>query len=576
MPLDLEIIDKEGNSHPTDVNTIMGQLQNAGYSPKATTPDGMNIIMTDDQGDYTMPINEVLQNVGVKLAGVKPQGADESGINALWRYGVESLPEDDDVRKAFITSKLSKEAGVQNPQVQGKGSDWYYFNPEQRKWMALTSGEGMTTATLAGLAPTALKAIGAAIGGTSAAIAGGGIASAATGAAGAVLGGRGGHYLNKLISSGLDPDIGRLESEYADKKHGKGALNHLVGDLGENKLDMALDGVTGGFAGAVPKLFAKGAISQATRGAGSALKTAGNVTQGAANVVDNQIGRAIIRSPVTGGLELGAFAAQAPGYIATKGTELINRGAKWLGNKTGGDATTKAMTASKPQGSWGRIGEAARQKVSEWGGKTAQFTDDLMQPRGPSDEIVSAAEKAAENVAKVNKPKPKVEMIGAEEVRPKASARDIMGNLGEKIGFKINPKAFLKEGQAYINPKGATDDVASVLAAQKRAQNSMAGGKTGEAVGKTLDDFRRAGKGIEDGLDYATKKALGGVRNTGKLASATGRGMQTLGTLTNPWENRLLARQGLDQVSKKPKDYEPEELRAFFKKTNAKKLYGGQ
>jgi hypothetical protein len=295
-------------------------------------------------------------------------------------------------------------------------------------------------------------------------------------------------------------------------------------------------------------LFAKGAISQATRGAGSALKTAGNVTQGAANVADNQFGRAIIRAPITGGLEAGAFAAQAPGYAVTKGTELINRGAKWLGNKTGG----------------------------KWGGKTAQFTDDLMTPRGPADEIVSAAEKTAEGIAKVNKPKPKVQMIGAEEARPRATARDIMGNLGEKIGFKLNPKGFLKEGQAYINPKGATDDVASVLAAQKRAQNSMQGGKAGEAVGKGMDAFRKAGKGIEDGLDYATKKALGGIRNTGKLASATGRGMQTLGTLTNPWENRILARQGLDQVSKKPKDYEPEELRAFFKKQNAKKLYGGQ
>jgi hypothetical protein len=542
MPLDFEIMDKEGNTHPTDVNTLMGQLQSAGYNPKATTPDGMNVIMTDDEGDYTLPMDQVLQNVGFKLAGAKPQDADESGINAMWRYGVESLPEDDDVRKAFITSKLSKEAGVQNPQVQGKGSDWYYFNPEQRKWMALTSGEGMTTATLAGLAPTALKAIGAAVGGAGGAVAGGGLASAATGAAGAVLGGRGGHYLNKVISSGLDPDIGRLESEYADKKHGKGTLNHLAGDMKDNWGDMALDGATGGLAGAVPKLFAKGAISQATRGTGAALKTAGNVTQGAANVVDNQLGRAIIRAPITGGLEAGAFAAQAPGYIVTKGTELLNRGAKWLGNKTGG----------------------------KWGGKTAQFTDDLMQPRGPADEIVSAAEKTAEGIAKVNKPKPKVQMIGAEEVRPKATARDIMGNLGEKIGFKLNPKGFLKEGNAY------TDDAAKVLAEGKRAQNSMAGGKTGEAVGKTVDDIRKAGKGIEDTLDYATKKALGGIRNTGKVASGVGRGMQTLGTLTNPWENRILARQGLDQVSKKPKDYEPEELRAFFKKQNAKKLYGGQ
>lgn len=540
MPLDFEIIDKEGNTHPTDVNTIMGQLQNAGYSPKATTPDGMNVIMTDDQGDYTMPIGEVLQNVGVKLAGVKPQGADESGINALWRYGVESLPEDDDVRKAFITSKLSKEAGVQNPQVQGKGSDWYYFNPEQRKWMALTSGEGMTTATLAGMAPTALKAVGSAAGGMLGTIAGGGLLSAATGAAGAIGGGRLGDAANKMIAGGLDPEISKLSAEHAEQKHGKGAFNQTVGHLKDNWGDMALDGATGGLAGAVPKLFAKGAISQATRGTGAALKTAGNVTQGAANVVDNQLGRALIRSPVTGGLEAGAFAAQAPGYIVSKGTELANRGAKWLSNKTGG----------------------------KFGSKVAQFTDDLMTPRGPTDEILSAAENAAENVAKVKKPVGP--MIGAEETAPKATARDIMGNLGEKLGFKWTPKNYLEKGGVY------SDDAANVLAEGKRAKNSMAGGKAGEAVGKTVDDFRKAGKGIEDGLDYVTKKALGGIRNTGKVASGTGRSMQTLGTLTNPWENRILARQGLDRVSKVPEDVDTDELRAFFKKKNANKLYGAR
>lgn len=569
MPLDLEILDKEGNTHPMDINTIMGQLESAGYSPKATTPDGMNVIMTDDQGDYTMPIDQVLQNVGAKLAGAKPQSADESGINAMWRYGVESLPEEDDVRKTFIETKLKKEAGVEKPQVIGKGSDWYYFNPGERKWMALTSGEGMTKATFASAVPTALKAVGSAMGGVGGAVAGGGLASAATGAVGAVLGGRGGHYLNKMISSGLDPDIGRLESEYADKKHGKGALNHIMGDLGENKLDMALDGLGGGLAGGIPKLFAKGAISQATRGAGSALNTAGGATQGLANVVDNRFGRALIRSPVTGGAEVAAFGAQAPDYAIRKGTELINKGAKWVAGKAGGNPSASALAA--PQGSWGRIGSAVKSKVGEWGQSAAKFTDDLMQSRGPTDEIIHAAEKTAERTAKVKaKPKPSDVLIGAEEAAPKATSRDILGNLGEKIGFKRTPKDYLEKGGVY------SDEAANVLSKQQQAKNAMAGGKTGERAGNTMQNVAKAGKGLEDGLDYATKKALGGVRNTGKLASATGRSMQTLGTLTNPWENRLLARQGLDYGANSSSQDVPDELKAFFKKTNAQKLYGAR
>jgi hypothetical protein len=538
MPLDLEIMDKEGNTHASDVNTIMGQLQNAGYNPKATTPDGLNIIMTDDQGDYTMPIDQVLQNVGVKLAGMKPQQADESGINALWRYGVESLPQDDDVRKAFITSKLQKEAGVQNPQVTGKGSDWYYFNPSERKWMALTSGEGMTSATLAGMAPGALKMVGSATGGMLGTLAGGGLLSAATGAGGAIAGGRAGDAANSLIAGQIDPEIEELSSKYAEQKHGKGLMNRALGNLSENKVDMALDGVTGGLAGLVPKLFAKGAASQAARATGKVSNTAGDITQGGVNIVDNPIGRALIRSPVTGAVEGGAFLAQAPGYAITKGTELLNRGANWLAKKG-----------------------------SKVGQSVAGFTDDLLRARGPSDEIVHAAEKAGESMGKATSKKM---LIGAEEAAPKRTARDIMGNLAEKFGAKRNPKNFLESGKFY------TQEEAEQAAREAVAKNSMGAGKFGEMAGSSVDAVTNAGRAIEDGLDYATKKGLGGIRNVGKAASATGRGMQTVGALTNPWENRLLARQGLDRGFKKQGDYTPEELKAFFKKTNAQKLYGAR
>lgn len=536
--LTVDVSTKDGDQ-TLSVQDIMAQLNEAGYGAKAVSPDGLNITMEDDQGDYTLPIHQVLQNVGAKVKSIKPDQADDSGINALWAYGISSLPEDDDVRKAYLTSKLQKEAGVANPNVIGSGEDWFYFNPQTQKYMSLTSGN--ITSKIASLAPTAMKIAGSTVGGVAGAIGGGltsaGIGTVPGGALGAVAGGQGGSLLNRTIAGILDPEISQKTADYYGNDYGK--------MLKDKAPDMVFDAVGGLIPAAVPKAFAHGIGSKVMKAGGAVSKYVGGGIQTVAGALDNTFGRTVARMPVTDGLEAATMLARAPDWL----TRNIPEGISKLGQKASEIANKSWVKGEQPN--W------LVQKAMDLGAKVDGI--DLMKPRlGVLDDAV--LQKAQNAAGKIANPSfvPQTPPTGTR-------ARDILGNLGEALGSKSNPKGFMKPGEIY------SADEAVRLGEEALLKNTVRGGRIGETIGHGIDTLTKASRGIDKGLDASTRFALGGAKQVGRTMKAAGQKSQILGTLAEPWENRAILQTGMEAMNGTP-----DAVKEYFRQRQKSRIYGGQ
>jgi hypothetical protein len=516
MPLNLDVTLKDGKTQSMSVNEVMNMLHQAGYGPKGVSADGTQITMQDDAGDYTLPIQQVFQNVGASINTMKPADADESAINALWRYGVESLPDDPAVRSAFLKSKLEKEHGIKDANIVGSGSDWYVYNQDAGKWMALTSGKGLTKASFAGAIPTAARLVGSTLGGVGAGALGlpSGPGAIAATAVGSGMGGTAAAEINRLVAGAIDPDIRSGIDNY--RKHNSAA------DTKQAMIDFGLDSLGGGLTGVAgkiaPKILANGAVSNTVRGVGRAMTGMGNVARGLGRGAENSVVGSLMRAPITGEVEGAAILARTPDYLARKVPEFANK----IGKKLG---------------------------ASE---KFLGTTEELLQPRNTGRTMLGMAD----NLNAAMNPNAGVKAIG-----PKAS--DVLGNVGQKIGE--NTKFKLPEGGMY-----SMDEFAK-LVDDRTARFATFGEKTGAA----LQGVANAGKTIENGLDLATKGVFKGVRAGGTLARSTGRGMQTIGAMAQPWENRMAiqgASEGLEKIEVSPeaRNY----VNELFRKKQKQNLYG--
>jgi len=190
MMLEYSVTDSQGNEHVVTPQMIEQQLSQGGLKPMGISADGANITVDQNGQAIEGGIEDLLKAQGFKVNSVRPNEnmTDYGGVNKYWRAAIESLPNVGDVRKSYLTAQLQDE-GVEDSQIRGSGSDFYYFNPDSQKWMALTNKPGLDWSDVAGqganlasvLGNVAGGALGAGVG--TAAGPGGTLAGAATGSA---------------------------------------------------------------------------------------------------------------------------------------------------------------------------------------------------------------------------------------------------------------------------------------------------------------------------------------------------------------------------------------------------------
>lgn len=332
----------ENDSGSTGVITpdeIKAQLAAMGEVPKAVSPDGQVITMSDQQGDFDVRTQDILTKMGWKVQGVEPTDVLEDFVKPEFRVAVANLGADDEVKKLYLQEKLG-EMGLQKANIVGQGTDFYVWHPESNKYFALTNKRGMDMSDLASAASQAPGFIGGAAGGALGAFGGSGVASLPLGMAGAA----GGQALGDIASRGaiaaMDPTFRRVAGENLGDQVKDIAGNAAVsgGTAGIFKgVPMALGAMRG--AGSQAPALARGVlengpISSITRAFGAGAEEGGRLTSMVAKPFTNAgtlRDLATSQMPVAGPVQGVGMVMQAPGGLA----RLMAKGYGKYGGKPG-------------------------------------------------------------------------------------------------------------------------------------------------------------------------------------------------------------------------------------------------
>ncbi len=327
--LDFSVENQQGQSAVVDDDHVLSQLKGMGYPVAGVSADGQHITFQDPQkGQYQVKTQDALKEMGWTVKGAMPSNPDYENIQHEMRLGIESLPKDDDMRKAYIEAKLRR-GGIADPQLVGNGSDWHVFNPQTSQWIALTNKPGFDTSDLveagAGLPHFLGSALGGTAGGTLGSL-GGPVGSVAGAAGGAGLGGGLGDTLEKYLVSKVDPDYKQVASQH-------------MGDMATDVLKTGgLDAATfGGLKAlglaspALRTLISKGPVSSGLKGLGAATEGAGFLAGRPAGMLASSPAASEMAAnfvPGLGDALNGAEMARLPGA----GLRAIPRALNWLGS----------------------------------------------------------------------------------------------------------------------------------------------------------------------------------------------------------------------------------------------------
>jgi len=491
MPVRLNLKGASGEGEVTATD-FMQQLGGAGYNPQELSPDGMSVTLVDDQGPYTMPIAEIAQQLGHQIIGITPENPNAENVSPALRFAVENLDDDDD-RRMFLQAKINRRFGQQAPQIMGQGSDWFYFDPQTGQYNALTNAPGMDMSDVAGIAAPAAK-IGSEILGY---------------AAGGPLGGAAGNMAaNATMRNIAGAKEGQGFGQFARQLDYSNMLtNPQFAGMAEER-----EALKDEMAANVDPDFAS--VSTAEEQGGQILKEGG--LSAAFGTGMGLAGRAL--KPVGTGMEMTGAGAKRVGEFATGGP--LRREALGYSLPGVGDAALAGTLARLPRGATtmaaegveklGRSETAKRVMGENAAGRVAQFAEEIMAPRGTD---------VAEQVAR-----------GARNMSPSgeigANARDVLGNLGEKAGSKLQSAAYERAlaRLAAGNDPGIMNFTTS--AADMAARGLPRGG---EIIGQGFENLARAGRGVERAA-IGTGTAFGkGVQYGGAGMEALGRGMQGQG-----------------------------------------------
>lgn len=272
MPVDFKVSRGDGETRVFNANEI---AQGLGPDVLGVSPDGMSISMKGPNGGaQAVPIQQILEQRGLKMESAVPSGANYDSIHPGWRAAMSSLPSDE-ARRTFLTEQFQKE-GIKNPQVSGTGRDWYIFDPETKQYHGLTNNPDWDTSDLVEAGMEAPRFVGAALGAGAGAAAGLGPGSIPGAMAGAAAGGAAGDALARGVHSMIDPDVGKQIAEHPWQ---------TAGDIG---MKSALDAAGVGVGGMAAKTFGKLAapLSNAARAGGFFAENTGRLVNKAATALD--------------------------------------------------------------------------------------------------------------------------------------------------------------------------------------------------------------------------------------------------------------------------------------------------
>lgn len=506
-----------------DEGHIMQQLQQGGYPTLGISADGLTVTFQDPTGGqpYEVDTRDVLKEMGWQVAGMNPIAPDYGAVQPEWRAAISALP-DDDMKQAYLEAKL-KRVGIDTPMITGRGRDWFVYNPNTSQWLAVTNSPDLELADLGEVASEGAHILGSAIGGgfggTAGAFAGpvGSIAGASAG--GAAGGGLADLARNKILSE-YDPEFAGIREKYQPRM------------AEEARRSMAFDALTmGGLKGlgmampGVRSLLAKGPLSTAARTAGRGFESAGaGLAQTAKTVAETPFLR-----------ELGMFSTPGVAETATLGflgqlpTAALRGSVKGLG-KVAESPSVQRILGAEQSGALGRLSQ------------------ELLAKRAPARGL---AEEMASRMG-----------AGAAE-GSEASARDIVGNIAEKLGqsFGKGPgfqekkdamEASYRLAREYgLSPFEAREIGGEAIKEMEKYWAKSAGqraGQIGEKIGTMLGGAESAGRGLERTASGAFSLLTSGARGLGVGAKLGGAGLRTAGTLGQPLEVPALTRLGAEEL----------------------------
>lgn len=525
MPLEYNVSNGQSNGI-INVNEITQQLQQNGEQVLGVSADGSTIKMQDASGPFDAKTDEVLQDLGWQVSGVKPQDADYSHVNSDWRAAINLLPADEH-RRAYIQGQLQR-AGMTNANIVGSGRDWFAFDPESNRYVALTNSPDWDKSDAMEAAVKLPRFLGSTIGGAAGGILGGGITPAAVAgsAVGAGAGGALADSATRYMMAQRDPMLKEVMGQN---------LGAVVGDIGEESMMDALAAglvpaaglgiksaspFVAGISRPANALFKNGPLSTAARSVGTVAEAGGTLLNKAAKFADQPLGRSLGAPLVPGGGQLNAlgWAGQMPGWLISKGAEGLGSLGESQILKMGAPDAAQALRS------------VAYNSLKKSPGLRSSLSNELSQ--------------GTEEIGRFLSGMPKTKSLYS------SSPENVLGNIGEMSSKEYMPykkaieESFKHSRSLGVDPQAALD-IARInvdYPAQMAARREI-GRKIGRGIQKVQQFSEGAEKLSEAGAGAIYKGARGLGYGVGKLGQAA----KLTGNITSPIEAKSALRYGAEE-----------------------------
>ncbi len=603
MAMQYHIETPEG-THVVDTPTIMQQLQASGqYNVQGTSDDGTSLNLAQPDGSVqTVPVTQLLGNLGWQVSNAVPMDGhvDYDNVQAGWRAAVHKLP-DDMTRRAYVEGRM-REVGVEQPQIQGAGRNWYVFNPGSKTWIAVTNSPTMDRGDIMEAGLEIPKYAGSAFGGAAGAVAGGGVASLATAAGGAALGGAGVDVLERSAIAAADPTFRRISSQNLGAHAadiGKGAALDAATMGAFKGLPMAAKAISPKMGQVMETMANTGLASSAMEGTGAVLQGGGRAVRGLAGAIDNPLGRNLASAgmPIAGEASAAGFMMQAPEYLATAGARGIGTAGRGL-EKLAGRAETAFAGARRGNLAQGAQGPVPAPTMMEQGvqaavggarrvGRAMQGASDALRaPTAPRGGMAEEVTGAATRLGNRMRTQPTAPGYGPQVQRETASQvmENAFGKVAQKVHRMFNQNASVKGHYTRLRaetlPRGGKIPAmgawreAREHAAEESARAAAPYARFGRSVGSGMEQVGALGRGIEGAASSVAGAAIKGAKYGGQAAYGAGTGMRATGAALKSVENRGLARFGAEENSRS--GWEESELRRRLLRQHPSYMMGGE
>lgn len=469
------------------------QLPVAGVSP---TGNALQL-----QNGQTIPIAQVLSQLGAQVASFRPLEADYSQVQPAMRAAMQGLP-DDFRRKQYLEHYMQQvQPDGPAPVVAGMGEDWFVFDPRSSKWVAATNAPGMDMSDVAGYGVQGLRMGGSIAGGALGAAGGLGMGSVPGAIAGAAAGGAGVDAMTRAAFTMGDPSYAAVRDQMSE--------GEVLGDIGKGAAIDAIGAAVPMVGGAILGRTLAPA-SRMLSGGGAVAQNAGKVAGTIGSAADTRLGRDLTASILPGAAEaqLAGLGAQLPAMMTRGGVKAAGAignskiGKSVLGEEAAAGLARFRQNVLGPEGS-----QTTRELFSNIGGAIGRSRASRLP--GPS----------ADDVAKFM-PDAKIYRgslldLGTEEQVARELWRDSMksqlGAKGRTWGSKIG------SGVQTIEELGQSAESLALAAVTPLTKGLKYGGAAMERGGAAAQQLGKFGRGrggysIEDQLygRLGSEEGLGG------------------------------------------------------------------